>query len=45
MYFLPVSCFEIQPGNQNPLDTGYCPEFLLYHLLGEVIDAFLCNTV
>lgn len=34
--------FEIQPGNQNPLETGYCPKFLLYHLFGEVIDdAFL----
>lgn len=30
--------FEIQPGNQNPLETGYCPKFLLYHLFVEVID-------
>lgn len=37
-----MSCFEIQPVNQNTLETGYCPKFLLYHLLVEVIgDAFL----
>lgn len=33
--------FDIQPGNQNPLETGYCPKFL-YQLFVEVIDdAFL----
>lgn len=36
-----MSCFTIQPGNQNALETGYCPKFLC-HLLVEVIgDIFL----
>lgn len=30
--------FEIQPGNQNALETDYCPKFLLCHLLVEVTD-------
>lgn len=30
--------FEIHPGNQNPLETGYCPKFLLYHLFVDITD-------
>lgn len=41
-----MSCFEIQPGKQNPLETGYRPKFLLCHLFVEVIDdAFLFGRV
>lgn len=45
MYFCQWVVLKYKSRKQNPLDTGLLSRVLQYHLLGEVIDIFLSNTV